>query len=69
MSKHMIMLQDNVIYECIQFLEHCEIYGKNIPALIEQPLEEEKMHIGKNTVTYEARQLKALMYEITSWNM
>ncbi|XP_069814448.1 intraflagellar transport protein 70A [Dendropsophus ebraccatus] len=69
MSKHMIMLQDSVIYECIQFLEHCEIYGKNIPAIIEQPLEEEKMHIGKNTVTYEARQLKALMYEITSWNM
>lgn len=69
MSKHMIMLQDSVIYECIQFLEHCEIYGKNIPAMIEQPLEEEKMHIGKNTVTYEARQLKALMYEITSWNM
>ncbi|XP_075712467.1 intraflagellar transport protein 70A isoform X2 [Rhinoderma darwinii] len=69
MSKHMIMLQDNVIYESIQFLEHCEIYGKNIPAIIEQPLEEEKMHIGKNTVTYEARQLKALMYEITSWNM
>ncbi|XP_056376611.1 tetratricopeptide repeat protein 30A isoform X2 [Hyla sarda] len=69
MSKHMIMLQDTVIYECIQFLEHCEIYGKTIPAIIEQPLEEEKMHIGKNTVTYEARQLKALLYEITSWNL
>ncbi|KAM4028232.1 intraflagellar transport protein 70A isoform 2-T2 [Anomaloglossus baeobatrachus] len=69
MSKHMIMLQDTVIYECIQFLEHCEIYGKTIPAIIEQPLEEEKMHIGKNTVTYEARQIKALMYEITSWSM
>ncbi|CAN2389689.1 Tetratricopeptide repeat protein [Pristimantis euphronides] len=69
MSKHMIMLQDSVIYESIQFLEHCEIYGKNIPAIIEQPLEEEKMHIGKNTVTYEARQLKALLYEITSWNI
>ncbi|XP_073425699.1 intraflagellar transport protein 70A isoform X2 [Dendrobates tinctorius] len=69
MSKHMIMLQDSVIYEAIQFLEHCEIYGKTIPAIIEQPLEEEKMHIGKNTVTYEARQLKALLYEITSWKM
>ncbi|KAG8572742.1 hypothetical protein GDO81_012150 [Engystomops pustulosus] len=31
MSKHMIMLQDNVIMNVIQFLEHCEIYGKNIP--------------------------------------
>ncbi|KAG8442836.1 hypothetical protein GDO86_011592 [Hymenochirus boettgeri] len=69
MSKHMIMLRDDVIMECIQFLEHCEIYGKNILAVIEQPLEEERMHIGKNTVTYESRQLKALLYEITSWNV
>ncbi|XP_053323684.1 tetratricopeptide repeat protein 30A [Spea bombifrons] len=69
MSKHMIMLRDTVIYECIQFLEHCEIYGKSIPAMIEQPLEEERMHIGKNTVTYESRQLKALIYEIASWNI
>nr|XP_033785867.1 tetratricopeptide repeat protein 30A isoform X2 [Geotrypetes seraphini] len=69
MSKHMIMLRDTVIHECIQFLEHCEIYGKNIPAVIEQPLEEEKLHIGKNTVTYEARQIKALIYEIIGWNV
>ncbi|XP_069504798.1 intraflagellar transport protein 70A isoform X2 [Ambystoma mexicanum] len=69
MSKHMIMLRDSVINECIQFLEHCEIYGKNIPAVIEQPLEEERMHIGKNTVTFESRQLKALIYEIIGWNV
>ncbi|XP_006000165.1 intraflagellar transport protein 70A [Latimeria chalumnae] len=68
MSKHMIMLRDSVIQECIQFLEHCEIYGKNEPALIEQPLEEERIHAGKNTVTYEARLLKALIYEIVGWN-
>ncbi|XP_016080619.1 PREDICTED: tetratricopeptide repeat protein 30B-like [Miniopterus natalensis] len=69
MSKHTIMLRDSVIQECIQFLEHCELYGRSIPAVIEQPLEEERMHIGKNTVTYESRQLKALIYEIIGWNM
>uniref|UniRef100_A0A8D2AQQ7 Tetratricopeptide repeat protein 30 n=1 Tax=Sciurus vulgaris TaxID=55149 RepID=A0A8D2AQQ7_SCIVU len=69
MSKHMIVLRDNVIQECVQFLEHCEFYGRNIPAVIEQPLEEERMHIGKNTVTYESRQLRALIYEIIGWNM
>ncbi|XP_039631100.1 tetratricopeptide repeat protein 30A isoform X1 [Polypterus senegalus] len=68
MSKHMIMLRDSIVQECIQFLEHCEIHGKNIPALIEQPLEEERMHVGKNTVTYESRLLKALFYEIIGWN-
>uniref|UniRef100_A0A9L0JB96 Tetratricopeptide repeat protein 30 n=1 Tax=Equus asinus TaxID=9793 RepID=A0A9L0JB96_EQUAS len=69
MSKHTIMLRDSVIQECVQFLEHCELFGRNIPAVIEQPLEEERMHIGKNTVTYESRQLKALIYEIIGWNM
>ena len=24
MTKHMVMLRDNVLVECIQFLEHCE---------------------------------------------
>uniref|UniRef100_A0A3B3USE0 Tetratricopeptide repeat protein 30 n=1 Tax=Poecilia latipinna TaxID=48699 RepID=A0A3B3USE0_9TELE len=68
MSKHMVMLRDAVVKECIQFLEHCEVYGKGVPAIIEQPLEESHVHIGKNTVTYEARQLKALFYEVTGWN-
>ncbi|MEJ1278279.1 hypothetical protein NN561_009199 [Cricetulus griseus] len=69
MSKHTIMLRDTVIEECVQFLEHCELYGRNIPAVIEQPLEEERMHTGKNTVTYESRKLRALIYEIIGWNV
>ncbi|XP_042302942.1 tetratricopeptide repeat protein 30A-like [Sceloporus undulatus] len=68
MCKHLIMVRDSVIQDCLQFFEHCETYGRNIPAVIEQPLEEEKMHSGKNTVTYEARQLRALMYEVIGWN-
>ncbi|XP_047427983.1 tetratricopeptide repeat protein 30A isoform X1 [Mugil cephalus] len=68
MSKHMVMLRDAVVQECIQFLEHCEVYGKEVPAIIEQPLEEVRIHIGKNTVTYEARLLKALFYEVIGWN-
>ncbi|XP_069762891.1 intraflagellar transport protein 70A isoform X6 [Narcine bancroftii] len=68
MAKHMIMPRDTVIQECIQFLEHCEIYGKNVLAVIEQPLEEQRLHTGKNTVTYQARLLKSLIYEIIGWN-
>ncbi|GAA6065100.1 tetratricopeptide repeat protein 30A isoform X1 [Tachysurus ichikawai] len=68
MAKHMIMLRDTVVQDCIQFLEHCELHGKDVPAVIEQPLEEERAHIGKNTVTYEARKLKALFYEVIGWN-
>uniref|UniRef100_A0A3Q2UKE8 Tetratricopeptide repeat protein 30 n=1 Tax=Fundulus heteroclitus TaxID=8078 RepID=A0A3Q2UKE8_FUNHE len=68
MSKHMVMLRYAVVQECVQFLEHCEAYGKEVPAIIEQPLEETQVHIGRNTVTYEARQLKALFYDVIGWN-
>ncbi|XP_013888312.1 intraflagellar transport protein 70A isoform X2 [Austrofundulus limnaeus] len=68
MSKHMIMLQDAVVQECLQFLELCEVYGKEVPAFIEQPLDQVQTHIGKNTVTYEARLLKSLFYEVIGWN-
>ncbi|XP_034314143.1 intraflagellar transport protein 70A isoform X1 [Magallana gigas] len=64
MAKHMIMMKDQVVQECIQFLECCEMYGKDVKALIEQPLEAEPMHPGKNTVTYEARLLKSLLLQL-----
>ncbi|XP_056870416.1 tetratricopeptide repeat protein 30A isoform X1 [Takifugu flavidus] len=65
MAKHMVVPVDSVIKECIQFLEQCEVFGKTVPALIEHPLEESRIHIGKNTVAYEARKLLSLLYEVT----
>ena len=50
--------------ECIQFLDHCEIYGRNVKTVIEQPLEAVPIHAGKNTVTYEARMIKALLMQL-----
>ena len=40
------------------------VYGRDVKAVIEQPLEEETMHPGKNTVTYEARLLKSLLLQL-----
>ncbi|MGH0120465.1 UNVERIFIED_CONTAM: hypothetical protein FKN15_066352 [Acipenser sinensis] len=68
MSKHMIMLRGCVVQECIQVLEHCEVCGKNVPAITEEPLEEDRIHTGKSTVAYESRLMKALIYEIIAWN-
>ncbi|KAA3672981.1 tetratricopeptide repeat protein 30 [Paragonimus westermani] len=64
LTKHMILVRDSVLLDCIQFLEHCELYGRDVKAFIEQPLEAVKIHPGQNTVTYEARLLKALLLEI-----
>ncbi|XP_055877810.1 tetratricopeptide repeat protein 30A-like [Biomphalaria glabrata] len=64
MAKHMIMIRDTVLSECIQFLECCEMYGREVKAVIEQPLEEEPMHPGRNTVAFEARLLKSLLLQL-----
>jgi len=65
MSKQMIMLRDTIKQEIMQFLDHCEVYGRDVHTFIEQPLEQEPIHAGKNTVTYEARLLKSLFLKLT----
>jgi tetratricopeptide repeat protein 30 len=42
-------------------------YGKDVKTVIEQPLEESHLHQGKNTVTYEARLLKALLLRLQQY--
>lgn len=66
MAKHMIVLKDNISKDIIHFLEHCENYGRNIPTVVEQPLQSDSLHAGRNTVTYEARLLKALFLRLTT---
>ena len=39
-------------------------YGRSIVSLEEQPLEQNPLHPGKNTVTYEARLLKSLFLKL-----
>ena len=39
-------------------------YGRNIPTMVEQPLQQDSLHGGRNTVTYEARLLKALFLRL-----
>ena len=51
-------------YNYSLFSVYFAVYGKNVAAVVEQPLEEEKMHPGKNTVTYEARELKSLFLRL-----
>jgi len=63
MAKHMIMLRDQVLLECISFLDCCEMYGKDVKTVTDNPLDE-PLHAGRNTVTFEARHLKALLLKL-----
>ena len=47
-----------------EFLFLFTVYGRDVKAVIEQPLEAEPMHPGKNTVTYESRLLKGLLLQL-----
>ncbi|XP_076645119.1 tetratricopeptide repeat domain 30 [Halictus rubicundus] len=64
LAKQLVVLKDTTLQECIQFLEHCEVYGRDVMTVVEQPFDLQDMFSmapqGKQTVVYEARYLKAL---------
>ncbi|XP_015513201.1 intraflagellar transport protein 70A isoform X1 [Neodiprion pinetum] len=67
LAKQLVVLKDPTLQECVQFLEHCEVYGRDVRTVIEQPLDIQEIPtvpLGKQTVTYEARYLKALFLKL-----
>ncbi|KAF7283914.1 tetratricopeptide repeat domain 30 [Rhynchophorus ferrugineus] len=68
LAKHMIVLRDAIIQECIQFLESCELYGKSVRTVAYSTLAEENdVPNGKETVSYEARKIKYLLLKLQSY--
>ncbi|KAJ8925929.1 hypothetical protein NQ315_009781 [Exocentrus adspersus] len=68
LAKHMIVLRDSVIQECIQFLECCEMQGKKVRTVAYSTLSEENDEPnGKETVTYEARKIKCLLVKLQNY--
>nr|CDS27319.1 tetratricopeptide repeat protein 30A [Hymenolepis microstoma] len=64
LAAHTIMVKDSVLLDCIEFLEHCEIYGRNARVVVDQPLEGDQGHSGQDTIIFEARLLKFLLLKI-----
>ncbi|CAD1470948.1 unnamed protein product, partial [Heterotrigona itama] len=68
LAKQLVVLKDTTLQECIQFLEHCEVYGRDVVTVVEQPFDIQDMLSiipqGKQTVVYEARYLKALFLKL-----
>lgn len=54
----MIPFEPISCYTCLILLSLA--HGRTVLSVVEQPLEQEPLHAGKNTVAYEARLLKAL---------
>ncbi|XGW22964.1 hypothetical protein V3C99_005308, partial [Haemonchus contortus] len=64
MSKHLVVIRDSVVHECLQFLSRCEVHGRGIPTFVDGPLADSQADPIKNTVTYEARLLKSLLLQV-----
>ncbi|RCN40236.1 tetratricopeptide repeat protein [Ancylostoma caninum] len=64
MSKHLVVIRDSVVHECLKFLDRCEVHGRGIPTIVDGPLMEGQVDSIKNTVTYEARLLKSLLLQV-----
>ncbi|XP_002121747.2 intraflagellar transport protein 70A-like [Ciona intestinalis] len=69
LGKQMLILRDAAIHDVVQFLEHCELHGRDIVASNAPPSfgDAPKVPDGKNTVSYEARLLKAVFMEYMGW--
>ncbi|KAJ8941938.1 hypothetical protein NQ318_013271, partial [Aromia moschata] len=68
LAKHMIVLRDSIIQECVQFLESCEMNGKKVRTVAYSTvLEENDAPDGKETVTYEARKIKCLLLKLQNY--
>lgn len=64
MAKQMIMINDQVAQDIIDFFEMCEVHGRLIRTVEDLPFAEEDLDAGKHTVTYEARMLRHLMQRL-----
>jgi tetratricopeptide repeat protein 30 len=64
MAKMMVNLKDEVADEIIDFLEMCEVHGRTITTSDDVVLDQEAHDVGRKTVTYEARYLKALFIKL-----
>lgn len=64
MSKQLLMVEDVAVQEMIEFLEACEIHGRNVSTAEDVLLQSEAFDVGRQTVTYEARHLKNLLLKL-----
>lgn len=66
LAKQLILMPDSVLSDCLEFLDYCERFGKEIKAREVDPLSTESRD-ARNTVAYESRLLKCHLLKIIGW--
>jgi tetratricopeptide repeat protein 30 len=68
LAKHLLVLKDSVYNEILEFLDNCEMYGRNIPVIADifSGSQSSRMTLDdmSNTVSSEARYIKAMFLKL-----
>jgi tetratricopeptide repeat protein 30 len=71
LAKHTLILKDSVFQEVLEFFDNCELYGRDIPVVID-PLAGSQTNLmgdssddfSSNSISSEARYLKGLFLKL-----
>jgi tetratricopeptide repeat protein 30 len=63
LSKHMVLLKDQVYQDILRFFDSCEFHGRDVLVTID-PMGTGAEEQGKNSVSYEARLLKSMFLRL-----
>ncbi|KAI6206463.1 Tetratricopeptide repeat protein 30 [Aphelenchoides besseyi] len=66
-AKQILMIRDDVLLECLAFLETCEVHGKTITTIADSLLLQNHSNDPRKTVAFEARMLRALLLQILDY--
>jgi len=64
MAKQIVLLEDQVSDDIVDFFDHAEIHGRTIQTVEDNPVLKEAFDEGRSTVTYEARVLKDIFLRL-----
>uniref|UniRef100_A0A914DBA8 Tetratricopeptide repeat protein 30 n=1 Tax=Acrobeloides nanus TaxID=290746 RepID=A0A914DBA8_9BILA len=65
-AKHIIVIRDEVLLECLKFLEVCEVHGRDLPSVAEGPLMNLQAGDARKTIAYEAPTTKISFFAYIS---
>ncbi|KAH7717054.1 Tetratricopeptide repeat protein 30 [Aphelenchoides avenae] len=63
-AKNVIIIRDEVLHECLRFLEACEVHGRDVPTETDGPLMHAQIGDIRKTISYEARLLRSILLRI-----
>ncbi|KAI6242149.1 Tetratricopeptide repeat protein 30 [Aphelenchoides fujianensis] len=66
-AKQLLMVRNEILMECLAFLETCESHGKEVTTITDSLLVQQHVNDPRRTVAFEARMLRAILLQILDY--